>query len=114
MGATKVAGIAAASEGLFRGRPELVAVGLGLMLLSEAIQPRADTRHWALLPAQIHCLPLRIKPGPHAIRIRALDRKGKPIRNWERTFRVNVKDTDTLFWVRTGRNRDIHALLSHN
>jgi len=112
-GATKAVGIITASEGLFRGRPEMVAIGIGLMLLSEAIRPRADTRHWALLPAQIHCLPVRITPGPHTIRVRALDRKGRPISNWERTFKVDVRKSDTLFWFRTGRQRDIFALLSH-
>ncbi|MHC4957134.1 MAG: COG3014 family protein [Planctomycetota bacterium] len=108
--ATKTAGIASLGAGWVRNRPELMAIGLGLMMISDLIQAKADTRHWSMLPAQIHVLPIRVDPGPHTVRVQALDRSGKPIRGWEQSFPVTVDPTDSLWWFRTGRRDDVHAL----
>ena len=107
---TYVGGVVVLDEGLRKNKKGLIAVGAGLLLLSALTNAEADTRYWDSLPAEVHVLPLRLAPGPHDLLVRAIDRDGRPLAGWERTFRVHVTEKTSLYWFCTGRGRRIDGL----
>jgi len=110
-GAT-IAGAVVLSEGMRERKWEKAAMGAGLLLLAVLTRAEADTRHWSLLPAEVHVLPLAIPPGRREITVRALDRAGNPIPGWERTFVAEVPARrDTLYYFRTVGPATVHGLV---
>lgn len=110
-----IAGVIVLDEAVEDDSWEMAAVGAGLLLLSALTNPRADTRHWTLLPAEVHVLPLRIEPGPHELRVQVLDRGGLPIAGWSRTFAVDVPaGNGTLYYVRSVPADRIYGLFGES
>jgi hypothetical protein len=97
-------------EGLHRDKGELVAVGVGLLVLSALTRADADVRHWSQLPADIHVLPLRVPPGRHTLDVEPLDRDGRPL--GRATFETDVPAAGTrLYWFRTETGHSIRGLV---
>jgi tetratricopeptide (TPR) repeat protein len=112
--ASAVAGLALMDRGIARDRGELVAAGLGLLVLSVLTRAEADTRCWSLLPGELHVLPMRLEPGPHVLEVRVLDRSGRPLVGWARLFPVEVPPRgDSLYYFRTGLGRTVYGLTEH-
>lgn len=107
---TYASGAVVLDQGLRKKKKGLVAVGAGLLLLSALTNAEADTRYWDSLPGEVHVLPLRLAPGPHELRVRAIGRDGRPLPGWERTFQVHVTPQTSLYWFSTGRGRRIDGL----
>ncbi len=111
-GGSFVAGVVLIDEGVRRDKGGMVAVGAGLLLLSVLTDARADTRHWTMLPAEVHVLPLSIAPGRRQIEVRVLDASGRPIPGWSRGFAVDVGPArDSLYYFRPVPGYGIHGLL---
>ncbi|NJN14136.1 MAG: hypothetical protein HC813_00250 [Planctomycetes bacterium] len=102
-------------EGARRDKGGMAAVGAGLLLLSVLTNAQADTRHWTLLPGEVHVLPLSLPPGRHDLEIRVLDKGGRPIPGWSRTCTVAVQGgPGALYYVRPMPGQGIHALLDQS
>ena len=106
-----IAGVIVLGEAIEDENWGMAAVGAGLLALSALTNPSADTRHWTLLPAEVHVLPLRIEPGPHELRVQVLDRGGLPIQGWTRTFPVDVPPGNgTLYYIRPVPENRVYGL----
>ncbi|MGH7163327.1 MAG: hypothetical protein ACREID_07570, partial [Planctomycetota bacterium] len=106
-----IAGAVVLSEGIEDRDKGKMGVGAGLLLLSVLTNARADVRHWSYLPGEVHVLPLRLPPGQRRLSVRVVDRHGRPLPGWERTFQVTVPNGgDTLYYLRAGGGRAILGL----
>lgn len=109
-GAT-IAGIVVLSEGISDRKWEKAAMGAGLLLLAALTRAEADTRHWSLLPAEVHLLPLHIAPGRRQLTVRVVDRSGNPIPGCERVFETVVPESrDTLYYFRSAGGRAVYGV----
>ena len=109
LGAAAMAGAATVPEGE-RGPAQALAgglTGIGLVAGLAALnaKPRADTRHWRNLPDALHVGAFVCSPGPHQVRLRYGDAKGKSL--GEQTFTITVpsppKRAAALAWGRSPR-----------
>jgi tetratricopeptide (TPR) repeat protein len=105
-------GIVLIDKGARENDSGLMIAGAGALLAGALTNPTADIRHWTLLPAEIHVLPLRMAPGVHEVEVLALDEEHRPIPGWSRTFQTTVGPRPgQLWWFRAQPGLTIHGLL---
>ncbi|MFH1093514.1 MAG: hypothetical protein V1739_05085 [Candidatus Omnitrophota bacterium] len=77
------------------------AAGIALISLAFAIgsamaNPAADVRHWSLLPAEVHVIPMKLSIGQHRIQIQVSDASSNLIPELNKEFDVNIQEGDNI------------------
>jgi hypothetical protein len=93
--AKRVAGIAAKAVIADQVRQKNELLGMITWLSLNAID-QADLRHWATLPETLQFARLKVKPGPHKLKVKGLDGSGNPTGE-EKEFNVTVAANKKVF-----------------
>lgn len=72
---------------------------------------KADLRHWALMPGEVHVLEAKVPPGLHTLQLKFFDAKGKELERYQQTYYyVPIRESsdgkgEQVYVVRSGLDR---------